>query len=623
MVDSADTDDTDATSVASATAAPDAALPGAIWRLRVVAGVAAALTAAWTVVVLLTVGHGFAASDEGFYLLLYRWWAELPPNFTGVNYIYGPIFDLLGHNIVALRVFRLLTVLGTHAAFGWAFMVWLRTRRPNAPATRWWEAAGCLALVTTGAMVYSWLPLSPGYNDISTLGGLLAGAIVLRVAAHVERGTKIPGWLPALLGPIAILIGLAKWSAALSTFVLVGVVGVIAVRRAGWRQVGRVVVWAVGGLVLTFVLWQLLLAPLASIFVDIAKVNRHITYNRVQPDQLLVFYRDQVIAFGQAAIEANLVLLLGVVIVTLSRGPYLRWVARALVVVGGALSLQQLLTQDAYIGGGFHGTLFTIALIGLLLVPLMVGFAALVRDRITLSSDSSLTRPGGRSWAVLAMLVLLPIAQAGGSNTGLLGMAIDSLAAWVAVAIAILTGIEAAPATARWVTRVVTAVVVVMSASIAITGSWAHPYLSPGRAVTTASVPGVPALAGIKVDPETARLYSDLHERLRPWIEPPGRAIMAFDQIAGLVLLLDGRPVGEAWTGAADPWRTADSMQAECLGPNRWWGDRAPLLLFNRPVTDIERDTLHICGYDLQTDYRLLAPKDQLDGLEVYVPRAG
>jgi hypothetical protein len=64
-------------------------------------------------------------------------------------------------------------------------------------------------------------------------------------------------------------------------------------------------------------------------------------------------------------------------------------------------------------------------------------------------------------------------------------------------------------------------------------------------------------------------------------------------------------------------------MQAECLGPNRWWGDRAPLLLFNRPVTDIERDTLHICGYDLQTDYRLLAPKDQLDGLEVYVPRAG
>src|SRR5262249_41404633 len=128
-------------------------------------------------------------------------------------------------------------------------MVWLRTRRPNAPATRWWEAAGCLALVTTGAMAYSRLPLSAGYNDISTLGGLLAGSIVLRAAAEVERGLKIPGWLPALLGPLAILIGLAKWSSALATFAVVGVVGVNAVRRAGWRQVRRVTAWALGGLV--------------------------------------------------------------------------------------------------------------------------------------------------------------------------------------------------------------------------------------------------------------------------------------------------------------------------------------------------------------------------------------
>lgn len=601
---------------------PDTVARGAVRRLQVVAGLAAALTAVWVVVVLLTVGHGFAESDEGFYLLLYRWWRVLPPNFTGVNYIYGPVFDLLGHNIAALRVFRLVTVLGAHVAFGWAFMTWLRTRRPGAPATRWWEVAGCLVIVASGGIIYSWLPLSAGYNDVSTLGGLVAGAIVLRIAAHVEADTRIPAWLPALLGPVAILIGLAKWSSALATFVVVGLVGINAVRRRSWREVGRVIAWSVVGLLVTFVLWQLLLAPLAQIFIDIARENRRLTTNGTT-SWLLGVYRDQVIEFGRTAAAANAVLLVGAVAATLARGRYLRWAAGALVVVGAALSLRKLLVDGSYVGGGIHGTQFTIALIGLLFVPLAVGVTALVRDRVTGSAGSSLTRRGGRSWAVLAMLVLLPIAQAGGSNTGLLGMAIDSLAAWVAVAIAIVTGLEAAPATARWLTGAVTAGIVVMTVSIAATGLWINPYLTAGRRDTTASVSGVPAMAGIRVDPRTARFYTDLHERLRPWIEPSGRAVMAFDQIAGLVLLLDGRPVGEAWTGVGDPVRTAASMRRECLGPHRWWGDRAPVLLFNRPVTDTERETLRICGYDFATDYRLLAPKEQLNGIEVYVPVAG
>ena len=80
----------------------------------------------------LTAGHGFDITDEGFYLLSYRWWNVHHRNFTGAAYLYGPVFALLDHDIGALRIFRLLTVVGAHLAFGWCFMRWLRLRRPAA-----------------------------------------------------------------------------------------------------------------------------------------------------------------------------------------------------------------------------------------------------------------------------------------------------------------------------------------------------------------------------------------------------------------------------------------------------------------------------------------------------------
>jgi len=186
-------------------------------HLMIVAGLGAVATTAWLGVVLFTVGHGYDVSDEGFYLLMYRWWDVGAPNLTGIQYVYGPIFDLLGHNIAALRVFRLLTVLATHAAFGWAFMGWLRTRRPTAPATRWWEIAGTMVLAACGGMIYCWLPLTAGYNDVSILGALLAAAIVLRIIADVERGATIRAWVPAALGPLAVAMLLAKWSSSALT----------------------------------------------------------------------------------------------------------------------------------------------------------------------------------------------------------------------------------------------------------------------------------------------------------------------------------------------------------------------------------------------------------------------
>jgi hypothetical protein len=93
--------------------------------------------------------------------------------------------------------------------------------------------------------------------------------------------------------------------------------------------------------------------------------------------------------------------------------------------------------------------------------------------------------------------------------------------------------------------------------------------------------------------------------------------VVALDKMAGIVLLLDGRSVGEAWYAPEDPARTAAGIAAACSkGPL----DRAPVLVLNRPLRPGDRELLAPCGLDPVRDYRLLAPVAQTGGLTVLVP---
>ena len=94
---------------------------------------------------------------------------------------------------------------------------------------------------------------------------------------------------------------------------------------------------------------------------------------------------------------------------------------------------------------------------------------------------------------------------------------------------------------------------VLLATSIGATGLLWYPYRTPPPAETTAVANGVPALSSVRLTPETARKYADLHRQLLPWVGKPGRAMMPFDGMAGLVLMLDGRPVGEAWYARKRP----------------------------------------------------------------------
>ena len=103
-------------------------------------------------------------------------------------------------------------------------------------------------------------------------------------------------------------------------------------------------------------------------------------------------------------------------------------------------------------------------------------------------------------------------------------------------------------------------------------------------------------------------------------MEPAGRSIMAFDEMSGVVFLLGGRSVGEAWYSEIDHQRSAAGIRAECADGHPLWGNRTPVVIFNRAPTAVDAGALQACGLDLMVDYRLLPPLAEAPTLRVYVP---
>jgi len=589
------------------------------WRLRMAAGFCILAVATWVMATLLTLGHGFDDSDEGFYLLSYRWWDSNIRTFSGFQYFYGPVFELLGHNIAALRAFRLVTVLGAHVLFGWTFMRWLRLRRPRAADTVLWEVAGAAAIVAGGGMVYCWLPLSPGYNDIALLGALLAGAAVLRAAADADRGTRTPAWVPLCLGALAFVMVMSKWSSSVVTLGVVGVIGIMAVWPRGIRAVGRLALWTVVGGVGTAAAFHLVVIPLTTVLGPMLSVNRLLASGTSSPQALLEMYLQTTWVLVETMITVHWPVLVAAIVAVVARGRVLQPIAAGLVVLGGAISVWRMVDRGDLRGGTENVQHFPVSFLLVASLALVIAIGVLV-DRRLGATGSSLRAEGVRGYALLTMVVMLPVAQAAGTGNSIHFLVINGFAAYVAVMIAVLTGIESAPTVARDLVAVAVGGAVALSAITSTDANWSNPYRTPGRAETTNVPSGVPALASVRLDPLLAEQYSSLRRRLEPYVEPAGRAMMGFDGLAGVILALDGRPVGEAWYAGRDPARTAVGIRTECRTGEPWWGERAPILLFNRDVSEIEVETLQGCGLDLATDYRRLdQPKEAIE-LIVYVP---
>jgi len=597
---------------------------GASARLLCLATLASVAAAAvWVIVAGMTAGHGLDYSDEGFYLLSYRWWNTELRTFTGAQFVYGPVFELLGHNIAGLRLVRLLTIIGANAAFGWTFMSWLRLRRPNAAATRWWEAAGTAAIVACGGMNYSWLPLSPGYNDLSLLGALLAAAVVLRMAADVDRGRTVPVWVPMSIGPVALAMLIAKWSSSGLTLLAVAIVGVVVLVRTGVRQVARVTAWALVGLVFSAIFVQLFIIRLDQAIPEMIATNKLVVAGANNPASLFRMYLQNFDQLITRTAQAHVLLLITAAIAVAFRDKIGSRVIAVLGVTTVVLSFWILLAAGGFTGGNVNIRTYSVGLTLVLVITLIVAMGTLLDRRRPFNVASSLRRESWRDTAIVVMLLALPLTQAAGTGNPIYFMAFNCFSAWAALIILVLTGIEGAPPVARALTAAAAAGAVLLSSAIGTSALWFHPYRASRPSLSTAVATGVPSLSSVTLAPGTAAVASKLRRVLEPYLTPGGGTyMMGFNGKPGIIFALDGRSVGEAWYSGIDPQRTAAGIRAACPDGKGPWGSRPPILLFSRTITGTETAALKACGLEFARDYRRLGNSTKTMGLRIYVGTA-
>ncbi|WP_350276964.1 hypothetical protein [Kribbella sp. HUAS MG21] len=579
--------------------------------------VAGGLAGWWIVTAGRAASRGFDITDEGYYLLSYRWWDSNPLALTGVQYLYGPVFEGLGYDIVGLRVFRLCTVVVVHLVFGYSFMRWLRGRRPGAPPTKLWEAAGTAAVLAAGGMCYSWIPQSPGYNDVVLLGALTLVSCVLWMATAVDRGTRVPFWIFLVAGLVIGAMVLAKWTSV----VLIGLIvitAIVVLAGEGWRAVARGILLALGGLGLAALVVQLFVVRLDVAVPGILRVNKFIAGTSYSPVDLLQLYWSSSMTLIGRTLVAHGPLFVATALVVVARWRWLRIAAAAFAAVALVLSVRRVVVDDGALGGSQHLPLYAETLLAAVLVAVVAAASALAADRFGLTARSRLSRENGRTWAILALLVLLPLVQAFGTNTPLYSIGFNAFAAWAAVLIAVLTGLWAVPGAARAMVGLVLVGSLVATATIAYTGLVRYPYRSVGHAQLTAKTT-VPALDGLYLSQPAEENFGRLVRELRPYTEPPGRPVLAFDKMAGLVLMLGGRPLGEAWVAPKERGRTAAGIEEACRTHRP---DRAPLIILNRKISDFEITALRACGLDFHAEYEQLAPPRETIGLQVWIPKA-
>ncbi len=589
--------------------------PGARTRLWWPWATAAAglATALWAVSALLMADHGFDVSDEGFYVLSYRWWDSTPRVFTGVQYVYGPLFELLGWSIPGLRVARLVSILLVHAGFGWAFMCWLRLRRPSAPATRGWEVAGTTVIVASAGVTYGWLPLSPGYNDVAAVSATVLCGLVLLALGRGTTSTRLPIAPALLMGPPVLGLVLSRWTSALALVPLVVGLGALAFHAHHRR--GQLAFWgaALAGTVVSGLLFHVLVLPLDDVFEPILEVNRASAAYTHHPGELLVHYAREGIS---VASQALLLLVTGSVVAALSllglrRRPPRLWLPPLALAPVLTIALLMLALTPSSLAGSAGLRFYPPVFLALLM---SVGLAVWVERGCPLASTVQ------RLWrqpelGVYLLLLLAPLVQGAGSSNGLTDIAVNSLPCWTAIMVGGVASTRSRPALVPCVSAITCTVV--LSTAVACVGLLRDPYRTSGFAGSTSRVDGAGVLVGLELSRQEGRLVRGV--RSATGHDGADRvSVISFAELGGLVLALDGQPVGESWNSSRAAQRGVVAIEEECrhIDQFRAW---PPIILFEAEPTAIDLRALRSCGLSLD-DYARADFSDSRGPILVYTP---
>ena len=180
---------------------------------------------------------GFDFTDEGLYLLVYQHPHEFPDSYTSYHRVGAVFFDLVGGNIIALRLLGFfLTALATFY-FSLALTWFLKGRSWSIFEDQGERVLLHLALQGSVLTAYCWLPPTPNYNTMAGIGMLLSCGGILAFFSNSDPRCSIA---KATLGILTIgggllLAFLAKGSSAvgivLISALLIGACNLIALKE--------------------------------------------------------------------------------------------------------------------------------------------------------------------------------------------------------------------------------------------------------------------------------------------------------------------------------------------------------------------------------------------------------
>jgi hypothetical protein len=244
-----------------------------------------------------------------------------------------------------------------------------------------------------------------------------------------------------------------------------------------------------------------------------------------------------------------------------------------------------------------------------MLVIVLVGGAHTFR---TLSSP-------GR--VVAAGLLVVPALQGFGTNNALYAVAINGAAAWVALMVLVVVGIGVRRSSRFVVPAAAVAAAVAIAVIVGVNGVSHDGARQPLLTGPMQHAAGVPELSSVVLPEARARQLSSFRADLGDQVVP-NRPMLAFGDIAQYILVLGGRPIGEAWYSAEDDGLNRADLEAACHDGNPW-GTLQPLVVANRDPSANELAGWRACGIDFNTDYQDVTPASAPHGVRVFAPRDG
>ena len=567
---------------------------------RIVAGISLLSILGWAVPALVMVNKGFSVRDEGSYVLSYRWWDSNPYFVSEAQLFYGPLFDALGHDIAALRVVRLVMVIACNAGFAWAFASWLERQRGHRPSLQR-RTSIILLLTASGGAAYLWTPLTPGYYDLTADAALVLVALMLAALAREARPSAMN---PALVGFLAVVLVLTKWS-TISVVLVTQVVVVGALARRSARGAAWYTAIVVAGAVATAGLCHLFLFRLDRVVPALVQVSGLTATGNHSMGFLVRSYVASTVGLGLAALLAAVPMVAGyVVAVRFSEKGDPR-------LAGGSILGGVIITGMIPVAVGRHGgTDPRLVMMTILLAALI---CAVVAATGSIGRRPRLRTPSAET-AVMVVLLAVPVAQAAGTNVAWLYVAVECLAMWVAIVL-ILVSRRPPPRVVALGVSTYLAVLVIMVALVSGTMTLFNPFKTTGVGADT--VP-VAELNGLRLAPEAARQVAALRTALRPYVTPGTTPVLGLDELGGLTYVLGGVPVGSTWNDVSAD-RAAGILRLACRN-----GDvdpaRPPIVIARKAPDPKIAAALRYCGFDYPSAYQPLAVPGGPVGVRVLVP---